>query len=102
MNRGRQIHVLGSPFQVEWGEIGGAQKKGIRMVKGQEQKSLGREVKGAGLAQAGKEEVAMSQRPPTVSRANSKIMEPKSFPSIGLYDKEQCPQLVVLEVHTGW
>lgn len=101
MNGGRQICVLGSPLQVECGEIVMIQHKGIRMVKGQKQKSLGREVKGAGLAQSGKEEVAMSPWPPTVSRANSKIMEPKSFHSIKLYDKEQCPPLVVLEVHAG-
>lgn len=71
---------------MECREIGEAQQKGIRMAKGQEQKSLGREVKGAGFAQSGKEEVAIGYWPPTVSRANSKIMEPKSFHSIRLYD----------------
>lgn len=88
MNGGRQIRVLGSPFQMECREVGGVQQKGIRMVKGQEQRSLGKEVKGTGLAQSGKEEVTISCCLPAVSRANSKIMEPKSFHSIKLYDKK--------------
>lgn len=42
------------------------QQKDIRMVKGQEQKSWGREIEGTGLAQSGKEEAVISPWPPTV------------------------------------
>lgn len=60
VNRGRQIYVLASPFQVElrnqWGPAERHQEcpsdEGT-LVKGKEQKPLEREGKGAGLAQSG-------------------------------------------------
>lgn len=66
MNRERQTCLLGSPVQVGWGETGAGPTGGAPAWSNQEEKSWGREVEGAGLAQPGKEEAAISPQPATV------------------------------------
>lgn len=60
-----QTSALDSLVQVECRETGVGPMEGSSMVKGRKQKSWGREIEGAGLAQSGKGEAAMSPWPPT-------------------------------------